>query len=114
MQNKTRIFLASSCALLAFAPGANAQGPIQIFQDVPTSASYFDATRLLYDRLLTAGCSASPRNYCPDQALTRGAMAVLLIRAINSAVSGNAEQFTYSPSPYFSDVPASSPYFPYI
>ncbi len=46
------------------------------FTDVPTSHPFFKFIQALYSSGITAGCS--PTEYCPDQALTRGEMAVFL------------------------------------
>ncbi|MDX9735470.1 MAG: S-layer homology domain-containing protein [Thermoanaerobaculia bacterium] len=46
------------------------------FTDVPTSHPFFKFIEALYSSGITAGCS--PTEYCPDQPLTRGEMAVFL------------------------------------
>jgi uncharacterized repeat protein (TIGR01451 family) len=52
--------------------------PQNIFQDVPPG--YFSIAWIedLYNRGITAGCSADPLLYCPDDPNTRGQMAVFL------------------------------------
>ncbi len=55
--------------------------PDQItFQDVP--ADYWAAPWIeaLYQEGITSGCSADPPLYCPETAVTRGQMAVFLVR----------------------------------
>ena len=81
------------------APGAT-------FADVPSSywaASYINA---IYEKGLTQGCGNG--NYCPDDYLTRGQIGTFLTRA------KYGENFTYTTTPYFSDVPSDNGYFKYI
>jgi hypothetical protein len=35
----------------------------------------------LYGYGITTGCTGTPRNYCPDASVTRGQMAIFLMRA---------------------------------
>jgi hypothetical protein len=53
-----------------------------VFDDVPASSEAFDAINLLRQAQVTLGCSTTPALYCPEQALTRGQTAALLIRAL--------------------------------
>ena len=48
------------------------------FTDVPTSAYYHDAVDWIADRGITSGCSAT--QYCPNNAVKRGDMALFLQR----------------------------------
>ncbi len=80
-----------------------------VFADVPPSHDFFDAINLMWSRSITAGCSAAPLSYCPDRNLTRGEMAVFMVRA---AMGG--DNFTYSAAPYFVDVPASHAFFRWV
>ncbi|OGP73928.1 MAG: hypothetical protein A2V86_03660 [Deltaproteobacteria bacterium RBG_16_49_23] len=59
---------------------------------------------------ITQGCDEfSPSNmFCPSNPTTRAQMAAMTIRAFRNPNS------PYSPTPYFSDVPASHPFFSYI
>ena len=77
----------------------------QIFTDVPPSAYYFDAANLLSGEKVTAGCGTGL--YCPTQNVTRAQMAIFIVR---TAMGGgpNADNFTYSPAPHFTDVPANA------
>jgi hypothetical protein len=96
--------LLSSLLLLAAAAALDAQQP---FADVSPSDSYYETTALMFVRGITSGCTATP-TYCPSSAVTRGAVAVFMIRALYG------ENFTTSQYPYFSDVPRTHPQFPYI
>ena len=77
----------------------------QIFTDVPPSAYYFDAANLLSGEKVTAGCGTGL--YCPTQNVTRAQMAIFIVR---TAMGGgpNSDNFTYSPTPHFTDVPANA------
>jgi len=50
------------------------------FGDVPTSSPQFQFIEALYSAGITVGCGGG--NYCPNQALTRGQMAVYLAKAL--------------------------------
>jgi hypothetical protein len=52
------------------------------FGDVPTSHPFFPFVEALAASGITSGCQSSPPLYCPDQALTRGQMAVFLSKAL--------------------------------
>jgi hypothetical protein len=52
------------------------------FNDVPTNHPFFQFVEALAASGITAGCSAAPALYCPDQPLTRGQMAVFLAKAL--------------------------------
>lgn len=81
-----------------------------IFTDVADpSTFYFNAANLMYTKGITNGCLAAPLMYCPGDLLTRGQIAVFLVR---SALGG--DNFTYSPMPYFTDVPDTYPFFKWI
>jgi hypothetical protein len=82
---------------------------VTTFSDVPPSYPTFDAINLLWGKAITAGCSASPLSFCPDANITRGQMAVFIVRA-----AMGSDDFTYATTPYFSDVPASHQFFKWI
>ena len=50
------------------------------FNDVPTSSPQYQFIEALYNAGITAGCGGG--NYCPDNPLTRGQMAVFLAKAL--------------------------------
>ncbi len=81
----------------------------EIFADVAPSDYFFDFADVMYSDNITAGCSTTPLDYCPDATTTRAEMAVFLIEAIEGSYN-----FTYTTSPYFTDVPASSPFFKFV
>jgi hypothetical protein len=78
------------------------------FDDVPASNEQYDFINVLSQWGVTQGCSTRPALYCPFSPVTRGQMAAFVVRALFT------DTFTYSPKPYFSDVPASHPFFAYI
>ncbi len=52
-----------------------------MFTDVPASQSFAKWIEQLAREGITGGCGAT--TYCPDATVTRGQMAVFLIRAFN-------------------------------
>ena len=81
----------------------------RIFADVNPPDYYFDFANLIYTSGITAGCLADPREYCPSDTITRGETAVFLVTSVEG---GN--NFTYTTTPYFTDVPPSDPFFKFI
>lgn len=80
------------------------------FSDVPVSHPYFRHIQKLRDLGITTGCS--PTAFCPDSEVTRGQMAVFLIRA-RLGISASTP-FAYPQDAYFLDVPVVHPYFGFI
>jgi len=78
------------------------------FSDVPASYSFFQWIQKMQDLGIALPCA--PNQYCPDTPVTRGIMAVLIIRGRY----GVATPTSYPATPYFTDVPPSHPYFPWI
>jgi hypothetical protein len=80
------------------------------FADVPATSPYAPWIEELVRRGVTAGCATNPRRYCPTKVVTRQEMAIFLLKTLEGG--------SYSPppvgSPTFTDVPASSPYAPWI
>ena len=86
----------------------------QYFDDVPPTAPYYGVANALWERQITKGCYYSPHQFCPDSIVTRADAAVLVVRAIYSSLTGNAEGFTAPSAQYFDDVPPTHPRFQYI
>jgi hypothetical protein len=81
------------------------------FTDVTASHAYFRWIQKMGELGITSGCTAS--TYCPDDPVTRGQMAVFIIRARLGLATADA--FGYHSAPlYFSDVPAAHPYVSFI
>ena len=78
------------------------------FTDVPATHPLFQWIQKMRDLQITAGCG--PTTYCPDDSVTRGQMAVFIIRARYGATAA----FDSPPIPLFTDVPASNIFFPWI
>ena len=78
------------------------------FIDVDTNSWSFNYIFKLWQKYITIGCEQSPFRYCPDDPVTRGQMAAFIIRA------KYRENFTYTPTPYFSDVPSTNTFFKYV
>jgi S-layer homology domain len=93
------------------APSCSACVPGQeMFNDVPAGSPFCRFIEALADRGVTGGCGGS--NYCPSASVGRAQMAVFLLKTLEC--SG------YTPPPcvpgqeMFNDVPASSPFCPWI
>jgi hypothetical protein len=91
----------------------------QRFVDVPPWHPYYEHVQVLADQGVTTGTSTT--TYSPDAPLTRGQMAVFIVRAINLTQAngadlggGTPDNFTTSPTPLFTDVPPTHPYFRHI
>jgi hypothetical protein len=56
-----------------------------IFADVPTDYIFANWIEQLAREGITGGCSASPPQYCPEDVVTRGQMAVFLLKAKHGA-----------------------------
>lgn len=73
------------------------------FYDVPPSHAFYGFIEILARNGITSGCSVNPPLYCPQNSVTRGQMAVFLLRS--------QEGGSYTPpacvSPVFGDVPCS-------
>lgn len=78
------------------------------FTDVAPTDFDYTAANLLYANGISKGCSANPLLYCPNNTLTRGEMATLLIRAVGRDPASS------NPIPYFADVPPSHLFFAWI
>jgi hypothetical protein len=77
--------------------------PTTTFADVPLSHWAHDWIERLYNAGITGGCASNPLQYCPVTPVTRGQMAVFLLRGIHNS--------SYNPPTaagnVFSDVPPS-------
>ena len=84
------------------------------FSDVLPDSFYFNAANLMRQNSITAGCAVAPTlQYCGELNVTRRQMAVFVIRTIFGG--GNAgNNFPYSTTPYFTDVPSTDTNFKYV
>lgn len=80
------------------------------FTDVNPTHPQFRHIQQLRHYGITSGCS--PTLFCPDEPVTRGQMAVFLVRALLGIASD--APFAFRASPFFYDVPPSHPFFPFI
>lgn len=80
------------------------------FTDVPAAHPYFQFVQKMRELGITPGCTAPA--YCPDAPVTRGEMAVFLIRARLWADAPSS--FPYPDAPFFADVGAAHPYFAFV
>jgi len=91
------------------------------FSDVSAIDSFFPYVQKLYELGITTGWGGG--DYCPSENVTRDQMAAFIIRALyggssytpicNGGVAG-ASLVCSSTTPYFSDVPATDQFFPYV
>jgi len=80
--------------------------PSPRFGDVPTTDSFYPFIEALAARRITSGCGGG--NYCPDNPVTRGQMAVFIIKALGEFNPPSP------PTPRFGDVPTTHPFYPFI
>jgi hypothetical protein len=55
--------------------------PTPTFADVPLGSFGYGFIERMYEQGITGGCLFDPLRYCPADSVTRGQMAVFLIRA---------------------------------
>jgi len=87
----------------------------QVFIDVPSTYWAYNYIIAIYNAGITKGCvqddpntPENERKYCPEDNVTRGQMAAFIIRA------KYGENFSYTSTPYFSDVPSTHVFFKYV
>src|SRR5262245_8571615 len=59
------------------------------FSDVPDGAFYHDFVDVLVSHGITVGCRVTPPLYCPDDPVTRGEMAVFLVKTSAAFPAGS-------------------------
>jgi hypothetical protein len=95
-------------AVVSGGAAANASGfdstiVLPAFSDASNSDFFFNAVNLMRQYGITGGCSAAPPLYCPNDNVTRAQMAIFVVRSVMGG-----DNFTYSATPHFSDVPANT------
>jgi hypothetical protein len=83
-------------------------GQLSIFQDVPPTHAFWRWIQAMYNAGVTSGCAEGL--YCPAFPVTRGQMAIFLLRSRE----GSAYAPAACTSAPFGDVPAASPLCPWI
>jgi hypothetical protein len=78
-----------------------------VFPDVPASSPFCPFVEELVRRGVTAGCGGG--NFCPADPVTRAQMAVFVLRTLDPAISPPP-----CGAPVFPDVPAASPFCPFV
>jgi len=85
-----------------------------VFSDVlptdPGEATFFPYIQKLSELQITTLTGA----YLPGEDVSRGQMAAFLVRALQVRAGQPTESFTYTQTPYFSDVPGGSTFFKYV
>jgi hypothetical protein len=79
------------------------------FTDVGSTDSFLPAIDLLKEYGITSACQDVPLKYCPSDNVSEAQMAVFVVRSVMGG-----DNFTYTTTPYFTDVPATNLYFPWI
>ena len=79
------------------------------FADVSTTDLFLPAIDLFWETGITSGCGTAPPQYCSTRNITLAEMAVFVVRS----VMGN-DNFTYTTTPYFTDVPSTHLFFKWI
>lgn len=91
--------------------GDTFQFPVQpYFTDVPATHPFFNYIQKMRELGITTGCTAT--TYCPDANVTRGEMAVFLIRGKLKSLHNDA--FAFPGTAFFTDVPGTHPFFNFI
>lgn len=80
------------------------------FTDAPANHPFFPYIQKLRESGITVGCTATL--FCPEASVTRRQVAVFIIRAKFGSLFG--ESFSFPSSPYFTDVAANDPTFPFL
>ena len=80
------------------------------FSDVPVTDDFFKYIQKLRDLNITT----MSYTYLPGEVVRRDQMAAFIVRAAQIKAGRDPENFTYTATPYFSDVPVTDPYFKYI
>ena len=100
---------ASMIGSLPPASASDVTAILAAFTDVISGDAFLPAIDLMREYGVTSGCGSSPPAYCPSNNVTRGQMAVFVVRAIVGS-----DNFPYTTAPYFTDVPSTHPYFKWI
>jgi streptogramin lyase len=83
---------------------------IPYYADVPSSDYFFRYIQKMRDMNVTA----TTGNYNPNDSVTRDEMAAFLVRAGQSQAGLSTENFSYTRTPYFGDVPSTDLFFKYV
>jgi Fe2+ transport system protein FeoA len=81
--------------------------PVSSYTDEPATDSFYDYVNFVGLNHIATGC-LTPLTYCPADTMVRAEMAAFVIRSLYGEV------FTYSATPYFTDVPSAHPKFAYV
>ena len=106
--NTVTILVSGGCSITATQTGNSAylsasatQGFTVWFADVDPAGYAYAAINAMALHGITAGCGSN--NFCPNDNVTRDEMAIFVVRAIYGS-----DNFTYSTTPYFTDVTSST------
>jgi hypothetical protein len=68
-----------------------------LFDDLPLAHFAFGHIQAISDAGITAGCTATPPNFCPDTSISRGQMAVFIETSLGRPANACTGQFTDVP-----------------
>lgn len=110
LDNMTRRLMSVWLLRARFGSDYNPPPATGIFADVPPESFAADFIEDLFRRGITGGCASNPLRFCPDQSVTRAEMSVFLLR------TKEGPSFVPPPcgTPMFTDVPANSPFCPFV
>jgi streptogramin lyase len=77
------------------------------YSDVTPAELFFNQINAFAQDGITNGCATD--EFCPSENVTRDQMAVFIVRSVYGG-----DNFTYSPTPYFTDVPPTYLFFKWI
>jgi hypothetical protein len=103
-QNVTRAAMAVFLLRAKYGSGYTPPAATHTFADLPVAGKEWQEAWVdqLYREGITTGCGTGPMVYCPESAVTRAAMAVFVLRALEGA--------SYTPPAaghYFADLPVT-------
>jgi hypothetical protein len=107
-QNVTRAQMAIFIIKAIFGNNTFAFSTTPHFADVQPTDFGFKFIQAMFELGISAGCGNG--NYCPNDPVTRGSMAVFIV----AARLGAGANFTYPATPYFTDVPATANTFKFV
>ena len=88
--------------------------PPNPFTDISITDQYANEVDNIYYEGISAGCNTSPLQYCPSSTTLRQQMAVFIVTSLLIAEAQSPTSFSYTTTPYFNDVPNTSPYFKFV
>lgn len=108
-ENATGLRRTATVIVAGFVFTYTQEATTQVFSDAAPGNFFFDAVNLLSERSITDGCAGDPPQFCPNDPIPRGQIAVFLVRGILGT-----DDFSFPATPFFTDVPATHQFFKWI